>query len=56
MTIYRPGQTVPISGIYDVVNASGVNQGRRVTCVEGEPFPPTKYVGEYGYVLAIRTN
>lgn len=54
--IYRPGQIVPTSGIYNAVNRSGVNQGRRVTCVEGEPFPPTKRVGEYGYKLAIRTN
>lgn len=50
-TIKRPGSIVSISGIYNVVNSLGSYMGRQVTCVEGEPFPPTKYTGEYGYVL-----
>lgn len=54
--IYRPGQTVPVSGLYSVVTQSGFPVGRRVTCVLGEPFPPTKNVGEYGYVLYMATN
>lgn len=49
--IYRPGEIVPVSGQYAVVKVNGAYAGREVTCVKGEPFPPTKYVGEYGYVL-----
>ena len=32
---YKPGETVPESGIYACDNC-----GNEVTCVEGEPFPP----------------
>lgn len=43
MSEYKPGQKVPISGIY------GVYRGRRkineVTCVKGEPFPATPEKG-----------
>lgn len=48
--IHRPGETVPTSGIYNVVNTSGFYMGRQVTCVYGEPFPPTN-AGEYGFTL-----
>lgn len=52
--IYRPGQTVPVSGQYGAVTASGAYAGREVTCVKGEPFPPTR-TGEHGYRLNDRT-
>jgi hypothetical protein len=51
---YRPGQIVPTSGQYAVVNYVGSYAGREVTCVRGEPFPPTR-AGEYGYRLRDRT-
>lgn len=54
-TIYRPGQRVPTSGQYAVVNSSGYRVGREVTCVRGEGFPPTHF-GEYGYRLADATQ
>jgi hypothetical protein len=54
-TIYRPGQRVPVSGIYNVVNAYGTYMGRQDTCEEGETFPPTISPSEYGYVLAQET-
>ncbi len=54
-TIYRPGDTVPVSGIYTVVNVLGDSLGREVTCEEDESFPPTVHVGEYGFVLARQT-
>ncbi len=49
--IYRPGETVRVSGQYAVVNRNGQYLGREVTCVQGEPFPPTRTQAEYGYVL-----
>lgn len=53
-SIYRPGQRVPVSGIYNVVNAYGTYMGYQRTCVVGEPFPPVVYPA-YGYVLAQQT-
>ena len=47
--IYLPGETVPTSGQYGAITWSG-SVTREVTCVEGEPFPPTR-AGERGYVL-----
>lgn len=41
---YRPGQTVPSSGIYQELNALG-QKITEVTCVKGESFPPTKLTG-----------
>ncbi len=55
MTIHKPGQIVPISGQYAAVTATGRKTGREVTCVRGEPFPPTR-VGEAGYVLVDATS
>jgi hypothetical protein len=49
--IYRPGDTAPTSGQYAVVNRNGQYLGREVTCVKGEPFPPTLTLNEFGYVL-----
>lgn len=54
-TIYKPGQIVPVSGQYAVVNAYGRRVGREVTCVRGERFPPLR-VGEHGFVLADATR
>ena len=54
-TIYRPGDIVPISGQYGVVNYAGQYVGREVTCVKGHRFPPTE-PGEYGYFLRDRTQ
>jgi hypothetical protein len=53
--IYRPGQIVPISGIYAEVNRFGGRTGRNAACVLREPFPPTQDNG-YGYILIQRSN
>lgn len=53
--IYRPGETVPTSGQYSVVDASGRSCGREITSVRGEPFPPTRTAREFGYVLVDAT-
>lgn len=50
-TIFRPGQIVPVSGQYGVVDRFGAYLGRQVTSVRGEHFPPTRTVREFGYVL-----
>jgi hypothetical protein len=49
--IYRPGDTVPISGQYGVVDRDGQFLGVEVTCVQGERFPPTLGLNQYGYAL-----
>lgn len=54
-TIYRPGNLVPVSGIYKVVDVLGVGVGREVTCEESEVFPPTMHSREYGFVLVRQT-
>lgn len=46
MTKYRPGERVPQSGIYAELSISGEKE-TEVTCVKGEPFPPTKGKGYY---------
>lgn len=55
--IYRPGNTVPVSGIYNVVNSLGSYMGRQVTSEEGETFPAVDTLrGEYGFVLYQQTQ
>lgn len=53
--MYRPGQPVPTSGIYNVVDMYGSYQGYQRTCVEGEPFPPLVYPA-YGFTLHVATS
>lgn len=50
-TTYRPGQIVPRSGQYGVVNRYGSYLGVERTCVKGERFPPITTSGGVGYVL-----
>lgn len=38
---YKPGQTVPQSGLYKV-NHGGTHPEHEVTAVKGEPFPPSR--------------
>jgi hypothetical protein len=55
--IYRPGNTVPVSGIYNVVNSLGAYMGRQVTSEEGETFPAVDTSrGEYGFMLHQQTQ
>ena len=39
---YKPGQTVPQSGIYQVTHTNGTYAPHEVTCIEGKIFPPAK--------------
>lgn len=55
--IHRPGSTVPVSGIYNVVDMFGNYQGRQITSEGGETFPATRHgSGEYGYTLYQQTQ
>jgi len=49
MARYKPGETVPESGIYAEISQGGTKL-TEVTCVKKEPFPPTKGSG-YHYEL-----
>ncbi len=37
--LYKPGETVPSSGIYRVTHDTRHSQPHEVTCVMGNPFP-----------------
>lgn len=51
-TIYRPGEIVPTSGVYNVVDRVGVYVGRQDTFVKGVRFSPVNTPREFGYVLS----
>jgi hypothetical protein len=40
--VFKPGDKVPASGIYQVTHDPGHTQVHEVTCVVGEPFPPCR--------------
>lgn len=40
----KPGETVPVSGLYQQIGPRG-GKGTEVTCVKGEPLPPTQVKG-----------
>lgn len=42
--LFKPGETVEVSGIYAQLDAEGLIRGH-ATCVRGEPFPPTAHEG-----------
>jgi hypothetical protein len=46
-TIYKPGEKVPKSGIYDVVHDNQHAENHQVTCVMGEIFPPCNHCGDH---------
>lgn len=52
---YKPGQTSPRSGQYEVIGPRGGSQDREVTVTRGEPFPPTQKPGQ-GYQLVDPTK
>jgi hypothetical protein len=42
---FKPGDTVPNSGIYRVVHDEEHAEEHEVTCVSGKPFPPCRDCG-----------
>lgn len=55
LTIYKPGQTVPVSGQYEIYWLNGTRTYKERTLVKGEPFPPTPASAQ-GYVLKDATR
>lgn len=43
---YKPGDTVPASGIYSVIHDGAHHQRHEVTCIEGRRFPPCNTCGK----------
>lgn len=43
---YKPGQTAPRSGQYEIVGPRGGRTGIERTVVRNEPLPPTKEPGQ----------
>jgi hypothetical protein len=44
--LYKPGETAPLSGQYEIVGSRGGNKGgQERTIVQGEPMPPTPASG-----------
>lgn len=52
---YRPGQTAPSSGQYEIVGPRGGRTGEERTVVRNEPLPPTPSAGQQ-YLLVDRTR
>ncbi|AFZ29771.1 hypothetical protein Glo7428_1198 [Gloeocapsa sp. PCC 7428] len=43
--LYKPGEIVPESGLYELTGPRGGTKGQEVTATKGEPFPPTPEPG-----------
>lgn len=54
-TTYKPGETAPRSGQYEIVGPRGGQTGEERTVVRREPMPPTPQSGQR-YVLADPTK
>jgi hypothetical protein len=52
---YKPGQSAPRSGQYEIVGPRGGGTGKERTVVRGEPLPPTMKPGQ-GFQLVDPTK
>jgi hypothetical protein len=52
---YKPGETAPASGQYEIVGPRGGRTGEERTVVKGEPLPPTPTSGQT-YRIVDRTK
>ena len=52
---YKPGQTAPRSGEYEIIGRRGGDTGKERTVVRGEPLPPTPKSGQT-YVMHRAAN
>ncbi|MHC2578258.1 hypothetical protein ACVI1J_009653 [Bradyrhizobium diazoefficiens] len=53
--VYKPGETAPRSGQYELVGVRGGESGQERTVTRGEPLPPTPKPG-MGYKLVDPTK
>jgi hypothetical protein len=53
---YKPGDTVPASGIYQVTHETRHHQPHDVTCIEGKKFPPCKTCAHPRFVLKYKAQ
>jgi hypothetical protein len=51
MAEYKPGDKVPVSGIYRVTHDKNHHQPHEVTCIEGRKFPPCRGCEHPAFVL-----
>jgi len=52
---YKPGQTAPSSGQYEILGPKGGRTGEERTVTKGEPLPPTPKSGQT-YIIVDRTK
>jgi hypothetical protein len=52
--VFKPGETVPHSGIYRVIHDPQHSQEHEVTCVYGKPFPPCNHCGHHVRFVLVR--
>jgi hypothetical protein len=45
--LFKPGDKVPHSGIYDVIHDPVHTQRHQVTCVYNDTFPPCNHCGHH---------
>ncbi len=52
---FKPGETAPRSGQYEILGKRGGKTGNERTVTKGEPLPPTPKSGEK-YILVDKTK
>lgn len=52
---FKPGETAPRSGQYEIIGQRGGRTGVERTVTKGEPLPPTPDKNQ-GYILADKTK
>jgi hypothetical protein len=52
--IFKPGDKVPNSGIYEVTHDNEHSKKHEVTCVYGKTFPPCKGCGDHPRFKLVR--
>jgi hypothetical protein len=45
MRIYKPGESAPVSGEYEIKGPRGGDTGKERTAIQGKPLPPTPKSG-----------
>jgi hypothetical protein len=53
---FKPGDTVPVSGIYKVIHDESHSQPHDVTCVKGKKFPPCRDCDHPIFVLKYKAH